>query len=167
MGCRSRFSCLIGAIRQTGQRRAWSDGSCSSHGHGKLWAGKSRWTSRTGRSCAHGTASPARPCRRTTARTSAFGAFCIASRCARPCRLRARTGRSRLHWTAARSSALCAFCIELRLLVCVCAFCIERRLQVVRAFANAVVLVRVVCALLEVVVQGDCRYCASLIKCPS
>ena len=55
MGCQSRFSCLIGAIRQTGQGRAWSDGSCSSHGHGKLWAGKSRWTSRTGRPCAHGT----------------------------------------------------------------------------------------------------------------
>ena len=35
-----------------------------------------------------------------------------------------------------------------------CAFCIERLLQVVRAFASVVGLVRVVCALLEVVVQG-------------
>ena len=50
MGCRSRFSCLIGAMRQAGQRRAWGDGSCSSRGHGKLWAWESRWTSRTSRS---------------------------------------------------------------------------------------------------------------------
>ena len=112
-----------------------------------------------------GRASPARPCRRTTARTSAFGAFCIASRCARPCRLRSRTGRSRLHWTTARLRSAHWATARLRSAAwttarssALCAFCTELRLQVVRALTNAVVLVHVVCVLLEVVVRASVRY---------
>ena len=165
MGCRSRFSCLIGAIRQTGQGRAWSDGSCSSHGHGKLWAGKSRWTARTGRPCAHGTCFACSSVSSDDCAHVRVRAFCIASRCARPCRLRSRTGRSRLHWTTARLRSAHWATARLRSAAwttarssALCAFCTELRLQVVRALANAVVLVHVVCVLLEVVVRASVRY---------
>ena len=168
MGCRSRFSCLIGAIRQTGQGRAWSDGSCSSHGHGKLWAGKSRWTSRTGRPCAHGT------CFACSSVSSDDCAHVRVRRLLHCVALRPSVSSAITDGTVTPAlddcaSALCALddCDARIGRLRVCALRIELRLQVVRAFAIAVVLVHVVCALFEVVVQGDCGHCASLIKCPS